>query len=47
MTLSPIAVVGLGGLFPQAPDLDTFQHNIQARFDASRAVPPGRWVLAG
>ena len=44
-TLSPIAVVGLGGLFPQAPDLDTFQHNIQARVDASRAVPPGRWVL--
>ena len=44
-TPSPIAVVGLGGLFPQAPDLDTFQHNIQARVDASRAVPPGRWVL--
>ena len=44
-TLSPIAVVGLGGLFPQAPDLDTFQRNIHARLDASRAVPPGRWVL--
>ena len=44
-TASPIAVVGLGGLFPQAPDLDTFQRNIQARLDASRAVPPGRWVL--
>ena len=43
--LSPIAVVGLGGLFPQALDLDTFQHNIQARVDSSRAVPPGRWVL--
>ena len=42
---SPIAVVGLGGLFPQAPDLDTFQRNIQARLDASRAVPPGRWLL--
>ena len=42
---SPIAVVGLGGLFPQAPDLDTFQRNIQARVDSSRAVPPGRWVL--
>ena len=45
MTRSPIAVVGLGGLFPQAPDLDTFQRNIQARLDASRAVRPGRWVL--
>ena len=42
---SPIAVVGLGGLFPQAPDLDTFQRNIQAKTNASRAVPPGRWVL--
>ena len=42
---SRIAVVGLGGLFPRAPDLDAFQHNIQARIDASRAVPPGRWVL--
>jgi len=42
---SPIAVVGLGGLFPQAPDLDTFQRNIQAKLDASRTVPPGRWVL--
>ena len=44
-TASPIAVVGLGGLFPQAPDLDTFQRNIQARLDASRAVPSGRWVV--
>ena len=44
-TSSPIAVVGLGGLFPQAPDLDTFQRNIQAGVDASRDVPPGRWVL--
>ena len=44
-TSSPIAVVGLGGLFPQAPDLDTFQRNIQAGVDASREVPPGRWVL--
>ena len=44
-TPSPIAVVGLGGLFPQAPDLDTFQRNIQTRVDASRAVPSGRWVL--
>ena len=44
-TSAPIAVVGLGGLFPQAPDLDTFQRNIQTRVDAARVVPPGRWVL--
>ena len=42
---APIAVVGLGGLFPQAPDLDTFQRHIQTRHDASRVAPPGRWVL--
>ena len=43
--VAPIAVVGLGGLFPQAPDLDTFQRHIQTRHDASRAAPNGRWVL--
>jgi PfaB family protein len=43
--LAPIAVVGLGGLFPQAPDLDTFQRHIHSRHDASRVAPPGRWVL--
>ena len=32
-------------LFPQAPDLDTFQRHIQTRHDASRAAPNGRWVL--
>ena len=42
---APVAVVGLGGLFPQAPDLDTFQRHIQSRHDASSAAPPGRWVL--
>ena len=42
---APIAVVGLGGLFPQAPDLETFQRHIQTRHDASRVAPPGRWVL--
>ncbi len=45
MTAAPIAVVGLGGLFPQAPDLDTFQRHIRTRHDASRVAPPGRWVL--
>ena len=42
---SPIAVVGLGGLFPGAPDLDTFQRNILSAVDAAKAVPPGRWIL--
>ena len=42
---APIAVVGLGGLFPQAPDLATFQRHILARHDASQDVPPDRWVI--
>ena len=42
---APIAIVGMGGVFPGAPDLDAFWHNIVARRDATRAVPPGRWIL--
>ena len=42
---SPIAIVGLGGLFPKAPDLDTFQHNILHGIDASKEVPTDRWII--
>ena len=42
---SPIAVVGMGGIFPGAPDLDRFWANIAAGVDASKEVPPHRWVL--
>lgn len=42
---SPIAVVGLGGVFPGALDLDTFSRNILNNVDTSREVPPGRWIL--
>ena len=42
---SAIAVVGMGGIFPGAPDLDRFWANIAAGVDASREVPPHRWVL--
>ncbi len=41
----PIAIVGLGGVLPGALDLDTFARNIFAKFDATRPVPPGRWIL--
>ena len=41
----PIAVVGVGGIFPDAPDLGAFWDNIAARRCAAREVPPGRWVL--
>ncbi len=41
----PIAIVGLGGLFPDAPDPATFLRNILHGHDASRPVPVGRWAL--
>jgi acyl transferase domain-containing protein/3-hydroxymyristoyl/3-hydroxydecanoyl-(acyl carrier protein) dehydratase len=42
---TPIAIVGLGGVFPEALDLDTFRDNIFAKVDATRPVPPGRWII--
>ena len=42
---SPIAVVGMGGLFPNAPTLETYWRNIVGRVDATREVPAGRWSL--
>lgn len=41
-----IAIVGVGGIFPGAPDLDTFWQNIAGGVDAGRHVPPGRWYLS-
>lgn len=42
---TPVAIVGLGGVFPGAPDLDTFRHNIFAKIDAARPVPAERWII--
>jgi len=36
---SPIAVVGMAGLFPGAPDLDIFWQNIINKVEATREVP--------
>ena len=41
-----VAIVGIGGIFPQAPTLEQFWANIQAGIDTAREVPPGRWILA-
>jgi PfaB family protein len=41
---TPIAVVGMAGLFPGASDLDTFWQNIVNKKDAIVEVPPGRWI---
>jgi acyl transferase domain-containing protein/phosphopantetheinyl transferase len=38
-----VAVIGMACLFPEAPDLDTFWHNIVNKVDAITDVPPERW----
>ena len=42
---TPIAIVGMGGVFPGASSLDHFWRNIVDGVDVSREPPPGRWVL--
>ena len=42
----PIAIVGVGGVFPDAPDLDRFWANIAEGRCSAREVPEGRWLLS-
>ena len=35
----------MAGLFPRAASLDQFWHNLCEGVDASREVPPGRWMV--
>ena len=44
-TFQPIAIVGIGGIFPNAPTLDAFWQNIERGVSAAREVPDGRWPL--
>ena len=43
--MSRVAIVGCGGIFPGAPELESFWRNIEVGRDAARDVPPGRWLL--
>jgi acyl transferase domain-containing protein/3-hydroxymyristoyl/3-hydroxydecanoyl-(acyl carrier protein) dehydratase len=45
-SVTSIAIVGIGGVFPQADNPDRFWSNIRNGVDAARDVPPGRWLLA-
>ncbi len=40
-----VAIVGVGGLFPQSPTLERFWENIKGRINTSRRPPKGRWLL--
>jgi len=42
---TPIAVVGMGGLFPGASDLNIFWHNIVNKVDTTCDVPDARWIV--
>ena len=41
----PIAIVGLGGIFPGSPTLEAFWENLRTARDTAREVPEGRWSL--
>jgi len=41
-----VAIVGIGGIFPQSPTLERFWANIRGGVDTASEVPPGRWVLS-
>ncbi len=42
----PIAIVGIGGVLPAAPNPELFWANILNKVDASREVPEGRWRIS-
>lgn len=44
-TPEPIAIIGLGCRFPQAPDPESFWQLLQAGGDATREVPAERWDI--
>ncbi len=42
----PIAIVGAGGIFPDAPTPARFWENLVARRCSARDVPAGRWAIS-
>lgn len=42
---TPIAVVGMAGVFPKALTIDKFWQNIINKVDATSEVPKGRWII--
>jgi len=41
-----VAIVGIGGIYPDAPDLDRFWDTIRSGRSTAREVPAGRWFLS-
>ncbi|MTI85599.1 MAG: type I polyketide synthase [Firmicutes bacterium] len=42
----PIAIVGIGGIFPGAFELETFWEGIRNGISSSRRIPEGRWAVS-
>ncbi|MFA6029319.1 MAG: SDR family NAD(P)-dependent oxidoreductase [Elusimicrobiota bacterium] len=42
-TPEPIAIIGLGGIFPKSPDIPTYWRNILAKADCISEVTADRW----
>ncbi len=40
-----IAIVGMAGVFPGAPDLDTFWQNMVNKINSTEEVPHDRWIV--
>jgi acyl transferase domain-containing protein/3-hydroxymyristoyl/3-hydroxydecanoyl-(acyl carrier protein) dehydratase len=40
-----VAIVGIGAIFPDAPDTDHFWDNIRLGRCSARDIPPGRWEV--
>lgn len=43
---STVAIVGIGGIFPDAPNLADFWDNIRTAQSAFREIPEGRWMVS-
>lgn len=41
----PVAIVGVGAIFPGAPDPERFWRLVESGLDATTEVPPHRWLL--
>src|SRR5439155_16965861 len=39
----PIAIIGMSGMFPQAPDVQSLWNNLLAGRDCIGEIPPERW----
>ncbi|HTI21478.1 MAG TPA: SDR family NAD(P)-dependent oxidoreductase [Kutzneria sp.] len=46
-TVGDIAVIGVSGRYPGAPDLDAFWRNLSGRADTVSELPTDRWADAG